>query len=378
MPDQVEEFDFDNAFTDAAAQAPEPVAIPEAQPEATPNPLFEQAKAAGLQFGDDIKDEAGLAQFLLSKYQEQKPYAAYGQQYLAGQTTNTPAQQPSNNGNVQADQNAEQDAVEFDLDGHFTGLWKANELSPQSRWAIENGIVSLGPEGIYVPKAGFEQMALPILNEVNEAHIAQKQQLGKLFEGNPYKAIYEAVLPAIKHELTREFQQLNQQSFQSYEQQGFVEKWKQDNATWLYQPGTQHLTPEGQKFAQTVQELQEQGLSDPKKLADYAMRIAGINPQAKAAPASPVQQPAPVTGERPRGPDGKFLPVEAATPVVPAVPPAAPPSKEESFRDKAKRRAAAGSSSQGYSESNPDHAVAANQGDLDSMFVNAYRQMAAA
>jgi hypothetical protein len=376
MPDQAEEFDFDNAFTDAAAQAPEPVApvIPEAQPEATPNPLFEQAKAAGLQFGDDIKDEAGLAQFLLSKYQEQQPYVQYGQQYLAQQPANTPAQQPANHGNVQADQDAEQDAVEFDLDGHFTNLWKANELSPQSRWAIENGIVSLGPEGIYVPKAGFEQMALPILNEVNEAHIAQKQQLGKLFEGNPYKAIYEAVLPAIKHELTKEFQQLNQQSFQSYEQQGFVEKWKQDNASWLYQPGTQNLTPEGAKFAQTVQELQEQGLSDPKKLADYAMRIAGINPTKAAPPAqAPAQQAAPAA-ERPRGPDGKFLPVAAA----PAVPPVAPPSKEESFLDKAKRRAAAGSNSQGYSESNPDHAVAANQGDLDSMFVNAYRQMAAA
>lgn len=370
MPDQVEEFDFDNAFTDAAAQAPEPVApaIPETQPEATPNPLFEQAKAAGLQFGDDVKDEAGLAKFLLSKYQEQQPYAAYGQQYLA----NPPAQAPASQ---QAAEPVQQDVDEavFDLEGHFTNLWKANELSPQSRWAIENGIVSLGPEGIYVPKAGFEQMALPILNEVNEAHIAQKQQLGKLFEGNPYKAIYEAVLPAIKHELTREFQQLNQQSFQSYEQQGFVEKWKQDNASWLYQPGTQNLTPDGAKFAQTVQELQEQGLSDPKKLADYALRIAGINP--KAAAAAPVQQPAPVTGERPRGPDGKFLPVEAA---APAVPPVAPPSKEESFLDKAKRRAAAGSSSQGYSESNPDHAVAANQGDLDSMFVNAYRQMAAA
>jgi hypothetical protein len=376
MPDQVEEFDFDNAFTDAAAQAPETPAIPETQPESTPNPLFEQAKAAGLQFGDDVKDEASLAQFLLSKYQEQQPYVQYGQQYLASAGQHPAAEAPKGQGQQPTDASVDGGADEvFDLDGHFTNLWKANELSPQSRWAIENGIVSLGPEGIYVPKAGFEQMALPILQEVNEAHIAQKQQLGKLFEGNPYKAIYEAVLPAIKHELTREFQQLNQQSFQSYEQQGFVEKWKQDNASWLYQPGTQNLTPDGAKFAQTVQELQEQGLSDPKKLADYAMRIAGINPQAKAPPAQAAapQAQAPAA-ERPRGPDGKFLPVAAA----PAVPPAAPPSKEESFLDKAKRRAAAGSNSQGYSESNPDHAVAANQGDLDSMFVNAYRQMAAA
>ena len=376
MPDQVDtdDFDFDFAAEAKAVEAPETPATPEPQTPAAPSPLFEKAKSAGLDLGD-IQDESGLAEFLLSKYTEQQPYVQYGQQYLASQSAGSNPVSKDQAPGPEASEGGDEEQG-FDLDGHFSGLWKANELSPQARWAIENGIVSLGAEGIYVPKQGFEQMALPIVNEVNEAHIAQKQQLGKLFEGNPYKAIYEAVLPAIKHELTREFQQLNQQSFQGYEQQNFIEKWKQDNASWLYQPGTQTLTPDGLKFAQAVDHFQNKyKITDPAELAELALLKTGINPQAAAAPAQqaaqpPAQAPAPNAAERPRGPDGKFLPAQAAPPAE------EPKSKQESFLDKAKARAAAGSSQGGYEDS--AHAVVANQGDLDSMFVNAYRQQLAA
>lgn len=322
--------------------------------------LLSRAQAAGFEL-DGIDSDSKLANFLMDRYMAERPYADYGRQSLASPQPQQPGQPQS--AQSAADGGSEEEA-EFDADAHFNGLWSVPQLDDAAKFLIQNGVVQLNPEtGLYEPKPGFETMALPVIQNLNQAHIAQKQNLQKFFDGNPYKAIYEAVLPALKHALRPEFETHTQSQFQQYQEQTFVEKFANDNKHWLYGADGKTLTADGQKFAQTVQELRAKGINDAQTLADYAIKLAGINTQPQQ---QTQQQAAPEVKVPAKDPKtGRFIPQE-------------PKSKQETFIDNAKRLAAQTPSQQSFVQSAAEAYTASNEGDLDEMFTTALRQRQAA
>jgi hypothetical protein len=191
-------------------------------------------------------------------------------------------------------------------------------------------------------------MALPILNTLNQAHIAQKEQMQNLFKGNFYKNIYEALVPALRHELSQDFTKYSQESVSQYEQEAFIEKFKADNSAILYTPDGTAFTDYGLKFNQAVEKYMAKGMS----LNDAIEVAQAIVPKPQATNGqSPVQsetngQDAQVAAKaseaKPRDEHGRYLPAGTPAPVV--------KSKQESFMDDARRKAAASSSQQSYSE----------------------------
>jgi hypothetical protein len=302
--------------------------------------LLERAKGAGLKL-DGIDNHEKFSEYLLSEYERTRPYAEYGRSALA-QPNNQVSQDGKPAGQRVDDAHDREEA--FDLDGHFNGLWNAPQLDQQANFAIQNGIVQLGDNGLYEAAPGYEAMALPILNTLNQAHIAQKEQMQNLFKGNFYKNIYEALVPALRHELSQDFTKYSQESVSQYEQEAFIEKFKADNSAILYTPDGTAFTDYGLKFNQAVEKYMAKGMS----LNDAIEVAQAIVPKPQADPAQPTQQqpangkPAAAVDNRPRDEHGRYLPAGTPAPVV--------KSKQESFMDDARRKAAASSSQQSYSE----------------------------
>ncbi len=156
------------------------------------------------------------------------------------------------------------------------------------------------------------------------------------------------------------------QQFQSYTQeqqaQTFEQQFVSEHKAWLHDANGK-LTADGVKFAETVAELREKGITDPQTLAKYALSISGVNTKPQ-----PVQ--APETGGklegRQRDEHGRLLP--AGTPA-----PAVPKSKQESFIDDARRKASASSNQGSYTDTGGD-AVVENEGELENMFTNEWKR----
>jgi hypothetical protein len=372
------ELELDNSFKmpEADASAPKTAADPQdngqpvaptadtpaepviTQPKISPS-LMEKAKAANLNL-EGINNDAELAEAIYDAFvQTRAAYQASAQQ---------PAAQPYEQQSARKADNVDHEhAKQFDLDGHFNGLWKVPQMDDASKHLINSGVVQIDPEtGIYKAKPGFELMAGPLLNNLNQSHIAHKQQLNSLFEGNFFTNSWSAYQPAVEHLIAQKFQELaggwqsqqqTQQTVQAQEQ--FVNKFEEDNAKWLFKTnilGEKSLSEQGQKFASTVAELREAGIQDPQRLAKMAMQIAGIQAGNAAAPAKAAASAPVVNDGRERDEHGRFIP------------------KQESFIDKARRQAAENSNSRGYS----GDSIAANEGDLDNLWQTEWRQRQAA
>jgi hypothetical protein len=325
-----------------------------------PANLLSRAQAAGLKL-DGIDSLDRFAEYALDQYERSRPYAEYGRSALS---------QGNDPRNGVPEQGAEdhsdyEGAPEFDIDGHFSGLWQAPQLDSAAQYAIQAGIVQLGEDGLYEAVPGREALALPVLNSLNQAHVAQKQQVQKLFEGNFYKNIYDAHQPAIEHLVNQRINQVLQERFQERDHQGFEEKFIEQHKSWLYGPDGRSFTADGQKFVDTVAQLRESGINDPQKLADWAMKLAGINTQPQQ-PTQPTNgQPAP-GGDKPRDDQGRFI-KGAGTPPV-----AAAPTKQESFLDEARRKAGMSTTQGGYVTA--DSAVVANDGELDNLWTAEWKR----
>lgn len=344
--------EFDEIAAVGQGDAPPPETP---QPSPVINPLFEEAKAAGLELGEDIADSDGLARFLLSQYTQQRPYAEFGRSALSG----TPAH-PQQNQQVADDQDrgAEETDSAFDEHKYFSEAWNVPELSPGAQWALKVGAVTTGDNGLIVAAEGpGGQAALPYLQELNNYQQA-RAQLNEKFAENPVRFLAEKLLPYFENKFSSKFQELSQGSVRELEQQNFVNRFRSENASWLYNAAGTQFTEHGQRFADLVSELQSQGLADLATATQYALRIMppptkeGGDPngqQATPAPAAP-------NNGRQRDEHGRYLP--AGTP--------APAPK--SFIDKAKQRAMTG-----HSQLGTEATVVANEGDLDSMWDNAWR-----
>src|SRR5262249_6149512 len=56
----------------------------------------------------------------------------------------------------------------------------------------------------------------------------------------------------------------------------FMEKFKLDNASWMYAANGTVLTSQGQAFATAIDSLKTKGITDPEQLAKEGLKVAGI------------------------------------------------------------------------------------------------------
>jgi len=357
-----------------SAPPTEPVAAPATpteQPAETQQPsfansgLYARAQAAGLPL-DGIDNEASFAEALLDRYMQDAPYAQHGRASLTT-SSNKAGGKAVGKADEPTGDDDDEDSDGFDPDSHFGSLWQAPQINEQAKFLISQGIVELGDNGLYQAKAGYEAMALPVLNDLNQAHVAQREQMQKLFEGNFYQNIYQGISPVLEHRFQKMLEEKLNSQFQTYEQQtqatSFEKQFTEQHKAWLYQPDGR-LTADGEKFRQTVQKLRDEGISDPQKLADYALKLSGVNTTPAPTDTTPA---APADVSRQRDEHGKFVKATDGQPAAPTK------TKQESFIDDLRRKANASSSQGSYTDAAGEF-VPANDGDLENMFTNAYRK----
>ena len=370
MPDTIDlnADDFDAVAQQGGAGAEIPAAPTETQAPA-PNPLFEEARSAGLDFGDDIKDSDGLARFLLSQYTSQKPYAEFGRSALTSQQHSEPQAR------VEAQQEDDGETEGFNEQDFFSQAWNVPALSAGAQWALQHGVFQEGRGGLLEPVQGLEQAALPYVKEINDYQRA-RAALHEQFSENPLRFVLEKGLPYLRHHLSQDFQRMSSESTKQYEESSFLDRFKSDNAAWLYNAQGTAFTEHGQRFSDLVAELQANGMTDLAKATQYALKI--MPPPTTSLPTKeggdPTDQPAPKataapSTERARDEQGRYLP--AGTPA-----PAPKTAQEKAFLEKAKERAKATQTYTG--RQTVESTVVANEGDLDSMWDNAWREHSAA
>lgn len=331
----------------AASEAAPPVAPPAAPSAPSISAeLLERATKHGLDFSSAQSDK-DFAAALFDAYEANLPFAQHGRQALA-----TPPVQP-----VEEPQEPEEAA--FDLDKHFSEAWKLPELSAGAQWALSHGAFTENEQGAIVAKPGLEQAALPYIREIQE-HVRAKERLTEDFQKNPVRFMYDKLIPALRHELRTDFEQIDRETRTASEAEAFEKQFIEQNKDWLFQNG--QLSAAGQKFQQEVQRWRAKGVSDYEALASLAMQTS--RPSAPPAPANPqtpaAQVAAPQRTDRGdgRASDGTFV------------------SKQESFLESAKRQSAA-SAGGGRSTQSPEDFVPANRGELESIWTQAFRKQSA-
>lgn len=341
------------ATEEAAPPTVDPPVQQETQQESLPSSLLMRAQQAGLPL-DGIDNHEKLSSYLLDRYMQDRAYADYGRSAISAG--------PQNPQSAAAPQQSQEPADVFDEDSYFSSAWTVPTLSPGAQFALDNGVFRVNEQGMIAPAEGLEQMALPYLKEVNDYQQAKAQQ-NQAFAANPVKFIYEKLMPALEHRFDGRYREQVQERFQQYEHQNFEQKFIAENGNWLYTPDKQAWTPEGLRFRDAVAELRQQGITDPQRLADWAMKIAQVKP----TPPGGTEAATPPAGEgRVRNEQGQF--VKAA-----GMPPTPPPTKQESFIEGARRKAAV-IASQGSSEMAAADSVVANQGELDNIWDTAWRK----
>lgn len=337
-----------------AAAPPQPQASEPASAPALPQGLLQRAQQAGLPL-DGISDAEGLAQAVLDQYIQARPYADYGRSTLS---------HPSNQGHQQAQ--PETKADEWNEETHFKGLWNIPELGKDASFLVKAGVVVQGDDGMFVAKEGYESLALPHLAQINQAQSARQEQLRTYFDSNPYKSTYDNLKPAFERMVDARVQQILEERFSERDRGSYVDQFTQENKSWLFTPDGQNLSPDGARFKQAVEDLTASGITDPRKLADYGMKLAGINTNA-GQPVAPGVNPVATAGPAPaigpqRDEQGRFLPAGTPAPVAP----------QETFLDKARKAATHNPSRSSPLENNPDYQVA-NETELENMFSSAGR-----
>jgi hypothetical protein len=332
-----------------------------------PPALLARAQQLGLPL-DGIDSTDKFTELLLNQYAQSQPYADFGRSALS-----QPAGQYQPGSRPEQESDNEPDEVAFDEDKHFSEAWSVPSLSPGAKFALDHGAFDTNEQGMIVPAKGLEQIALPYIKEINDYQQAKAQQ-NEAFIANPVRFTFEKMWPVLEHRMRAMHSELTGQRFEQFEHKNYEEKFIAENTAWLYTPDGQAFSPEGQRFKAAVADLKSRGFQGTvQELADYAMRFAGINPQAAQAPA-PTQaaatNPPPsatttTADQRQRDEHGRFI-KPAGTPA-----PEPPKPKQESFIEEARRKAAHGASQSGRIETNDS--VVGNEGELDSLWDEAWR-----
>ena len=401
------QYDFQSAFTDAAASAPpqDSASVPEEQaPPVTQDPPYppeqqppssdtdsqssiegsgqplEQGEApafslseAAAQIGLDVTDksEQEIARQLIDQYQQLRPYAEWGQQIApyADQIQEYFASQQGQQG--QADPRQEEEVSDqWTPEDYFKQAWREPQWDEQYDLAEKMGIVQRNPEsGLYEAVPGREAMAMPLLGGMNQAMVSRQQLWQQITNSNPYQHFYEKLLEPMKRAWQADMENLVEERFSGRDTRSYVDDFEQQNSDWIYsqgQGGQRVLTDKGAAFQKTIAELRESGISDPVKLLNLAKRMVDVQPpqsqpqtpSAQSQPPQPPQQP-------PAPSQPQSTPEEASE------------SKQASFLQNAMDKARHNPSSGGYAQSTPDDPVNVGENELNSMFVSEFKNSGA-
>jgi hypothetical protein len=314
--------------------APQP-AQPAAQP---PNPLFEMARQAGFQLGENpTADE--IARMAIQQVQSLNPMAQYAQQLLPHAAEFQKFLEAQ-----QAQQPTPESPDEWTPEKYFDGLW-GSQWDGRYSTAIEQGMVQRDPEtGMWAPVPGYEMIVAGILPGMNEAQHKQTQNWQQITRANPYQHFYEKLQEPMQRAWRADMQKAIQEELSRVKQETVVEQFEQQNSAWLYtnQNGQRAYSPHGQKFVEAFRTLQDGGIKDQSLLLKLAAQLAG-------APSAP----------------------SPAVPAVPAVPNpvAASVTQQQSFLNNAIQQ----SGHSAGSAPDPVSPVNVQENDLNNMFVSAFR-----
>lgn len=332
----------------ADAGSSEPQEVVSATTTGLPPNLTARAQQMGLSL-EGIDTVEKFNDFLLDRYAQERPYADLGRSSFAQPV----AQQHSDTGNQSE---SEPSTDEFDEQDFFSKAWTVPALSDGAKWAIQHGAFETSEDGVIVPskEPHLHTIATQYLREVNDYQQAKAVQ-NEAFATNPVKFMAEKLLPYFEHKFSSKWQSLADQKFQERDHANFESQFIKDNSKWLYTSDQKAFSPDGLKFVEAVKALRADGITNPQRLAELAVKIAGINtnagPGAQEARQDANQSPAPnkVPAKDPK--TGQFV----------------KQTKQESFLEEARRKASGGGNQGGYADQG-GLVIADNEGDLDEMW----------
>lgn len=335
----------------SATQAAAATASPAAVPAATATPSFrELAAKSGLQ-ADQFKTDQEFFEALLAERKQLQPLANLGRQYAPHISEFDRFLQSQQQAQAAAAPAQPADPSEFDAKKHFEEKWGAPKWDPQWDFFVKKNMLSKDAEtGLLVAAPGYEAMVAPHLSKINDALERQSEQHLKLFRGNPYEAIHEALSPAFRHEMLALIREEMGQDRSQQQQMTEMERFEQQYATTIFTKdlaGNQALTPVGEKLIGYAQQMVSRGFAEHEALS-MAADMMGLQAQASTA---------------------------AAQPAIPPTPAQVSAQKQESFIENARKRAAHSPSASAYSPTNtPNAPFVTDESELDSMFSNALAQ----
>lgn len=340
---------FESAFT--AAQASATVETPAAAA-ASPPPANASAAAAHPAAPEFTPEQYRELQ---SRLQELEPMARYGQS-LAPYMPDISRYLAERDQPQQRQPEPEPDA--FDPQSFFKEQWNVPEITDQMQFAIDNGVVQMDESGKYTATPGYEAMAMPILADLNHAHISHRQQVAGLFKGNFPEKVYGMLEKPLMHKIEQMLGERFGQYQTEQQQQQQIEQFRQAHEAVLYakdqRTGATTLSPQGQAFTDSMRMLEDAGVTDQAQLLKLASKMAGLN-----------AQPAGVVGARPNGRDGS-APSPAPTPAA--------KDPRQSFLDNALANAShAPQASAGYTGAGAAP-VTVGRSELEQMFAVAHQQ----
>jgi hypothetical protein len=307
--------------------------------------LRETAQSLGLDT-TNLGSDADFARELARRYRETQPYAQYAQQLLAQQQQAAPPTPTAP---------TEPKPEEWTVEGHFSKAYPVPPFSDGWTSMIQQGVIERDPQtNQWVPTPQYPWLKTsPELLALNDFESKRQQFYQEQFyQGNLYRNMWDVFQEPIKRLVESRAAELYDSRSQQQQTTGFIDKFEQDNRTWLYDDKGQ-VTDRGKQLYSAIDRVKQ--ASTPEQILELAMSLVG--PQTP----QPIQPP--------------VAPTASATS---AVPPGVASTPQESFLDKALERAKHSPSSGGASVQSPEFdPVVAARNEIENLFVNALKSQAA-
>lgn len=336
-----------NLQPDSAAQPPQIPAVPA---------YITQARQLGIEVPDNAAPDV-VAQATVARLQQLAPYAEYGahlmphaqriQALLAAQQAPQQIQAP-------------EPPKAFDPKEHFSKAWGV-QWKPEFDRLVQSGMVERDPTtGAFKPVDGYEAIATPFLADMNSAAIALRQKSQEYLYQNPYAQTFDVLKTPIEQMIQQEVDRRLASVSQQSNEEAFVNKYQQDNATWLFQTNPFTKQPEwsqqGARFNAIYSDLINNKNYDVQDAIALAELRAGVQRNSPVAPVSSAVAP----------PAAQVPSQQPAAPTIPQTP-------QQSFLQNALQKAQHSPQAGGFAVQSPQNQPEkVSELELNSMFANAY------
>ena len=279
--------------------------------------------------------------------------------------------QPQQPAKPEQTQPTEPQPKEWSAESYFDSKWDTPAWDPQFDFAIKNGMVVQGQNGLWEAATGYETMAMPILNQLNQAHVAQRDQWSSIVNGNPYQKFFDVLQEPMQRAWQKDIRSTVDEILTERQSEQSLTKFAEDNASWMFtvdqRTGQRVPTQPGQTFLSEINRLEQAGVSDPSVLLELAQRLA---PQGQGAQ---LQQGASQQPNQTQAIPNQQSPPAIPTQPVPAASPQASNSQHQSSFLQNALAAAAHSSQAGAQTVQTGEPVVVSEGELQDIFASAQR-----